>query len=51
MLKLAWSNFFDDFVTLARAGQSESVAIVVDQFFKLLGWMVSSGEPPFCKEV
>ena len=51
MLKLAWSNFFDDFVTRARAGESESVAIVVDQFFKLLGWMVSSGEPPFCKEV
>ena len=44
MLKLAWSNFFDDFVTLARAGESDSAALVVEQFFKLLGWMVSSGE-------
>ena len=44
MLKLAWSNFFDDFVTLAREGECKSVAIAVDQFFKLLGWMVSTGE-------
>ena len=44
MLKLAWSNFFDDFVTLARIGESKSVFIAVDQFFKLLGWAVSSGD-------
>ena len=44
MLKLAWSNFFDDFVTLARVGESKSVSIAVDQFFKLLGWAVSSGD-------
>ena len=44
MLKLAWSNFFDDFVTLARIDESKSVSIAVDQFFKLLGWAVSSGD-------
>ena len=44
MLKLAWSNFFDDFVTLARASESKTVAIAVNQFFKLLGWAVSAGE-------
>ena len=43
-LKLAWSNFFDDFVTLARVGECKSVAITIDQFFKLLGWAVSSGD-------
>lgn len=44
MLKLTWSNFFDDFVTLAKAAESRTVAIAVDQFFKLLGWAVSTGE-------
>ena len=52
MLKLAWSNFFDDFVTLARASESKMVAIAVDQFFKLLGWAVSAGDKdlPFAKK-
>ena len=44
MLHLTWSNFFDDFITLAREPESELVAGVVSQFFKLLGWMVADGE-------
>lgn len=44
MLKLTWSNFFDDFITLAREQESESVSVMVLQFFKLLGWAVSDGE-------
>ena len=39
-----WSNFFDDFITFARDVESESVAIAAMQFFRLLGWAVSSGE-------
>ena len=33
MLKLTWSNFFDDFITLARELESDSVSLVVKQFF------------------
>ena len=44
MLKLAWSNFFDDFITLARDHECESISVLVNQFFKLLGWAVSAGE-------
>ena len=36
-LHLTWSNFFDDFITLARAGETDLVSIVAQQFFKLLG--------------
>jgi hypothetical protein len=44
ILKLTWSNFFDDFITLAREPECDSVSLVVTQFFKLLGWGVSDGE-------
>ena len=49
-LKFAWSNFFDDFVTFARAAEASSVTIASLQFFKLLGWAVATGEKdlPFC---
>lgn len=43
-LYLTWSNFFDDFVTLARAGEANLVSIVAQQFFKLLGWAISLGD-------
>ena len=43
-LRLIWSNFFDDFITLARLQETELVSIAAQQFFKLLGWAVSSGE-------
>eukprot|EP00435_Cladocopium_sp_Y103_P070991 s38_g36.t1 len=43
-LKLAWSNFFDDFITLAREAESKTVDIAAAQFFKLLGWEVASGD-------
>ena len=44
ILKLTWSNFFDDFITLAREPECDSVSLLVAQFFKLLGWGVSDGE-------
>ena len=44
MLRLLWSNFFDDFITLARVEESESIGIAVSQYFRLLGWAVSDGE-------
>ena len=43
-LKFAWSNFFDDFVTFARAAEASSVSIASLQFFKLLGWAVATGD-------
>ena len=43
-LRLIWSNFFDDFITLARSKEAELVAITAQQFFKLLGWAVSLGD-------
>ena len=51
-LKLLWSNFFDDFITFARDVESESVAIAAVQFFRLLGWAVSSGDKdlPFAEK-
>ena len=51
-LGLTWSNFFDDFVTFSRSSESELVAGVIIQFFKLLGWQVSSGDKdlPFALE-
>ena len=44
VLKLTWSNFFDDFITLAKEQESEFVSVIVLQFFKLLGWAVSDGD-------
>ena len=51
-LGLPWSNFFDDFVTFSRSSESELVAGVIIQFFRLLGWQVSSGDKdlPFALE-
>ena len=44
VLALPWTNFFDDFITLARKPEGDALTMVVDQFFKLLGWAVSAGE-------
>ena len=51
-LGLTWSSFFDDFVTFCRESESKLVEGVIVQFFKLLGWQVSSGEKdlPFSAE-
>ena len=46
-LKLPWTNFFDDVITLARSEESVSVDVVTRQFFRLLGWGVSEGEKDF----
>ena len=50
-LEILWSSFFDDFITLARESESATVGIVVEQFFRLLGWQISGGEKdlPFRK--
>ena len=44
VLALPWTIFCDDFITLARKSEGDALAVIVDQFFKLLGWAVSSGE-------
>ena len=51
-LGLAWSRFFDDFVTFCRASEARLVEGVIARFFKLLGWQVSSGvkDLPFSSE-
>jgi len=41
---LAWSNFFDDFITFARCQEAGMVSVTTLQFFTLLGWGVSLGE-------
>ena len=43
-MKFLWSNFFDDFVTLSRRAEADTMQIATSQFFRLLGWMVSSGD-------
>ena len=43
-LKFLWSSFFDDFITLCRKGEAQTMEIATGQFFKLLGWLVSDGD-------
>ena len=43
-LHFIWSSFFDDYVTLARAGEARALDLAVSQFFKLLGWATSGGD-------
>eukprot|EP00435_Cladocopium_sp_Y103_P036553 s4088_g9.t1 len=43
-LHLCWTNFFDDFVTLARSSEAEVVNGCVKTFLWLLGWSLSGGE-------
>ena len=43
-LKFPWSSFFDDFITLCRRCEVASMEIATEQFFRLLGWMVSEGD-------
>ena len=51
-LGLTWSSFFDDFITFCRECESKVVLGVIDQFFRLLGWQVSSGDKdlPFASQ-
>lgn len=44
MLKLAWTNFFDDFIMLSRQSEVSAVDGTIALFFRLLGWAVSAGE-------
>lgn len=47
-LNLVWFFFFDDYITLCKQGEESLVDGVVNQFFKLLGWAVSSNkDSPF----
>jgi hypothetical protein len=43
-LKFPWSSFFDDFITLCRRGEVSTMEIATEQFFRLLGWLVSEGD-------
>ena len=43
-LYLAWSNFFDDFITFARSSETKLVSCAALQFFHLLGWVVALGD-------
>eukprot|EP00438_Fugacium_kawagutii_P031390 Skav210360 [mRNA] locus=scaffold2370:122616:124334:- [translate_table: standard] len=47
-LNLVWSFFFDDYITLCKHGEEALVDGMVSQFFRLLGWAVSSNkDSPF----
>jgi hypothetical protein len=43
-MKFLWSSFFDDFITMSRKSEADAMSIASSQFFRLLGWLVSSGE-------
>ena len=43
-LKFPWSSFFDDFITLRRRCEVDTMEIATGQVFRLLGWMVSEGD-------
>ena len=49
--KFLWTSFFDDFGTLAKKDEAQSMDISTSQFFRLLGWIVSTGDKdlPFSK--
>jgi len=38
-LKILWSSFFDDYVTLSRPELASSTQNSVQALFKLLGWL------------
>ena len=47
-LNLMWSNFYDDFVTLAVESNAANVESTVDVLFRLLGWQYAT-EGAKCK--
>lgn len=42
LLKLAWSSYFDDFLSVTTSGLSRHTDICISTFFHLLGWDLST---------
>ena len=52
VFKIPWTNFFDDFVTIADEAEAHSLTETVHCLFRLLGWKFAEGgakAPPFDK--
>ena len=52
LFKIPWTNFFDDFVTIADEAEAASMTETVHCLFRLLGWEFTEGgtkAPPFDK--
>ena len=52
LFKIPWTNFFDDFVTIADESEASSMTETVHCLFRLLGWKFAEGgtkAPPFAK--
>ena len=52
LFKIPWTNFFDDFVTIADEQEAASMTETVHCLFRLLGWKFAEGgakAPPFDK--
>ena len=50
IFKIPWSNYFDDFVTIADEREASNVTETVHCLFRLLGWKFAEGgakAPPF----
>ena len=49
-LKVIWTHFFDDFVSLASSIEAKAVDLAISTLFGLLGWKVSdSKDKPFAE--
>ncbi|CAE7241857.1 unnamed protein product [Symbiodinium sp. CCMP2592] len=49
-LKLIWSHFFDDFLSLATQVEAKAVDLAISSLFRLLGWKVSEDkDKPFAE--
>ncbi|CAE7283274.1 unnamed protein product [Symbiodinium sp. CCMP2592] len=49
-LKLIWSHFFDDFLSLATQIEAKAVDLAISSLFRLLGWKVSEDkDKPFAE--
>lgn len=42
LLKLAWTSYFDDFLSLTTAGLSKHTDLCISTFFHLVGWELST---------
>ena len=52
IFKIPWTNFFDDFVTIAEEAEASSMTETVHCLFRLLGWKFAEAgtkAPPFDK--
>ncbi|CAE7272721.1 unnamed protein product [Symbiodinium sp. CCMP2592] len=49
-VKLIWSHFFDDFLSLATQVEAKAVDLAISSLFRLLGWKVSEDkDKPFAE--